>query len=156
MANKFRDIPIQTEALEQEQSVVEEIVSEKVDKLPRPKKKGVLTKGLTAVFSGTFLANPNMVKHLPYVLFLAVIAIFYIGNGYYADSKIREVNKITNELKELKTKYISTTSDLMFASKQSEVAKSVAPLGLKESVIPPNKIVVDSSEIMNSENKSGE
>ncbi len=155
MANKFRDIPTKTKALEQEQDVVEEIVVEKQEKLPKPKKKGVLTKGLTAVFSGTFLANPNMVKHLPYVLFVTVITVFYIANGYYADSKIREVNKTTNELKELKTRYISTTSDLMFASKQSEVAKSVASLGLKESVTPPNKIVVDSFELNNKKLNTG-
>lgn len=144
MANKFRDIPTKTEALEQEQAVVEEIVAEKVKKVSKPGKKGVLAKGLSAVFSGTFLTNEKTLKHLPYLLFLVVLAILYIGNGYYADSKIREVNKTNNQLKELRSEYISTKSDLMFASKQSEVAKSALQLGLKEPVVPPTKILVDS------------
>lgn len=145
MANKFRDIPVKSEPIE-EKLTAEEIES-KVQKVQRPRKKGVLAKGLSSVFSGTFLTNEKTLKHLPFILFLALIAIFYIANGYYADDKIREVNKTSNQLKELRSEYISTKSELMFASKQSEVAKSVEPLGLKEPVVPPIKIMVDSSEL---------
>jgi cell division protein FtsL len=147
VANKYRDIPTQTEALEQEQTVVEEIVAEKVQKVTKPRKKGVLAKGLSAVFSGTFLTNEKTLKHLPYVIFLGCVAIFYIANGYYADNKIREVNKLNKDIKESRTEYISTKSDLMFASKQSEVAKSALQLGLKEPLVPPTKILVDSLQL---------
>ena len=147
MANKFRDIPTKTTSLEQEQKLVEEIVTEKIQKVQRPGKKGVLAKGLSSVFSGSFLTNEKNIKHLPYIIFLTFLAILYIANGYYADDKIREVNKISNQLKELRTEYIYTKSQLMFASKQSEVAKSVHELGLKEPVVPPIVIEVDSSEL---------
>lgn len=147
MANKFRDIPTKTTSLEQEQKLVEEIVTEKIQKVQRPGKKGVLAKGLSSVFSGSFLTNEKNLKHLPYIIFLTFLAILYIANGYYADDKIREVNKISNQLKELRTEYIYTKSQLMFASKQSEVAKSVQELGLKEPVVPPIVIEVDSSEL---------
>lgn len=147
MANKFRDIPTKTTSLEQEQKLVEEIVTEKIQKVQRPGKKGVLAKGLSSVFSGSFLTNEKNLKQLPYIIFLTFLAILYIANGYYADDKIREVNKISNQLKELRTEYIYTKSQLMFASKQSEVAKSVQELGLKEPVVPPIVIEVDSSEL---------
>ena len=145
MANKFRDIPVSAEPIEERQTAEE--IESKIQKVPRPRKKGVLAKGLSSVFSGTFLSNEKTLQHLPFILFLALIAIFYIANGYYADDKIREVNKISNQLKELRSEYISTKSELMFASKQSEVAKSVEPLGLKEPVVPPTKIVADSVEL---------
>lgn len=145
MANKFRDIPVKTEPLE-EKLTAEEIES-KVQKVQKPRKKGVLAKGLSSVFSGTFLASDKTVQHLPFILFLALIAIFYIANGYYADDKIREVNKVSNQLKELRSEYISTKSELMFASKQSEVAKAAEQLGLTEPVVPPIKIEVDSLEL---------
>lgn len=119
----------------------------KVNKTGKARRKGVLAKGLSSVFSGTFLSNEKNLQHIPFILFLAVIAIFYIANGYYADDKIREVNRMTNELKELRTEYISTKSELMFASKQSEVAKAAETLGLKESLVPPIKIAVDSSQL---------
>lgn len=87
---------------------------------------------------------------MPFVLFLACIALFYIANGYYADDKIREVNKLSNNLKELRTEYIFTKSELMFASKQSEVAKAAEKLGLKEPVVPPVIIETDSAELYGS------
>lgn len=148
MANKFRE-PKKVE-IEEEIVEVEETVSEEPSKPARPRKKGVLAKGLSSVFSGTFLSSDKTLKHLPFILFLALIAVGYIANGYYADDKIREVNKITNQLKELRSEYISTKSDLMFESKQSQVAKSAEQLGLKEPIVPPIKIKVDSSELYKS------
>lgn len=144
MANKYREIP----KPEIKKPVTEEISDEKVTpKLSKPRKKGVLAKGLSSVFSGTFLTSDKTLKHLPYILFLAVIAILYIANGYYADDKIRQVNKLSNEIKEKHSEYISTTSELMFISKQSEVARAAEQLGLKEPVVPPVKIVVDSTQL---------
>jgi hypothetical protein len=143
LANRFREIneKVEDEAVQTEVSSAEPVVPVK----NKVRRRGVLAKALSTVFSGTFLANERTVQHLPFILFLAVVAIFYIGNGYYADGKIREVNKISNQLKELRSEYISTKSDLMFASKQSEVAKAVEAEGLKEPVVPPIKIEVDSA-----------
>jgi hypothetical protein len=144
LANKFREIaPPDPEEKIQE-------TSKAVDRQARPQKrrrKGVLAKGLSNVFSGTFLSNEKSLKHLPFVLFLASLAVLYIANGYYADDKIREVNRLSNQLKELRSEYISTKSELMFASKQSEVARAAAVLGLKEPVVPPVKILVDSAQL---------
>ena len=143
MANKFRDKPIQTEVeeLEELDSIIEEQPIE--EKPKRQGKKGVLAQGLSKVFGGSFLSNDKAVEMIPFILFLGVIAIFYIANGYYADDKIREVNKTSNEIKELRTEYISSKSDLMFVSKQSEIAKRVEKLGLKEPVVAPMKIEID-------------
>lgn len=144
MANKFRDITEKEEVIAEAQtqtSLPEPIAPER----KKARRRGVLAKALSAVFSGTFLTNERTLQHLPFIIFLAIAAIFYIGNGYYADGKIREVNKISNQLKELRSEYISTKSELMFASKQSEVAKAVESEGLKEPVIPPIKIEVDSA-----------
>lgn len=152
MANKFRDIPNANTSEPDIQPVVEDVEDVRPSKPTKPRKKGVLAKGLSSVFSGTFLGNEKNVKHLPFILFLGLMAIIYIANGYYADDKIREANKISNQLKELRSEYISTKSDLMFASKQSEVAKSAEALGLKEPVVPPIKIEVDSALLYTEKN----
>jgi hypothetical protein len=143
MANKFRDKPIQTEVEELEEFDAVEEEQPVEEKPKRQGKKGVLAKGLSKVFGGSFLSNDKAVEMIPFILFLGVIAIFYIANGYYADDKIREVNKTSNEIKELRTEYISSKSDLMFVSKQSEIAKRVEKLGLKEPVVAPMKIEID-------------
>ena len=143
MSNKFREVP-KAEHVHEEPENVESSNSTTDTPPPKKRKKGVLAKALSSVFSGTFLTNESTLKHVPFLLFLAFIAILYIANGYQADDKIREVNKITNELKELRSEYISTKSDLMFVSKQSEVAKAAEPMGIKEPVVPPMKIETDS------------
>ena len=147
MANKFREITRPEPAGE----TGEAQTASRTSSPPRkPVKKGVLAKGLSSVFSGSFLTREKNIQHVPFILFLACLAIMYIANGYYADDKIREVNKVTNQLKELRSEFISTKSELMFASKQSEVAKAVAGLGLKEPVVPPVKILVDSVQLYKS------
>ena len=78
-----------------------------------------------------------IVKNLPFFLFLSILAIIYIYNGHYADKTIRNINKVQNDLKELQYEYKTLKSEVMFRSKQSELAKAVAPLGLKELVVPP-------------------
>ena len=78
-----------------------------------------------------------IVKNVPFFLFLSVLAVIYIYNGHYADKTVRNINKVSNELKELQYEYKTLKSEVMFRSKQSELAKAVAPLGLKELVVPP-------------------
>ncbi len=67
------------------------------------------------------------VKYLPYVLYVMVITIFYIGNTHYAEKTIRKIDKIKIETEDLRADYTTLKSDYMEASKQSEVARSVAP-----------------------------
>ena len=112
-----------------------------------PKSTSKVVRSFLHVISGSFLSKDVTFKFLPFVFYLTFIAICYIANGYFAENKIRQMNKLTNELKELRSEFIITKSDLMFISKQSEVAKSALPFGIKESKEPPHKIVVNSDSI---------
>lgn len=85
-------------------------------------------------------------RNLPFLLFLAVIALVYISNSHLAEKKIRRINKLSREIKELKWEYLSVKSELMFRSKLSEVSKAVEPLGLKELSTPPQRIEVKTKE----------
>ena len=96
---------------------------------------------LLGVLNGSILTRESILKQIPFILFMAFIAMVYIANSYYAERMIKEINATTNELKELRSEYITTKSDLMHLSKQSEVAKSANKFGLKESTTPPKKIV---------------
>lgn len=78
-----------------------------------------------------------IVKNVPYFLFLSVLAVIYIYNGHYADKTIRDINKVSKELKELQYEYKTLKSDVMRRSKQSELAVNVSKYGLKELVTPP-------------------
>jgi hypothetical protein len=122
--NKFKEIP------------------EEEEEVKKPRKQSKITRSISDVVSGNFLSKEAVIKYLPFIFYLAILAICYIANGYYAEEKVRELNKVTNDLKELRSEYIISKSDLMFISKQSEVAKATTSLGIKESVVPPKKILL--------------
>lgn len=89
-----------------------------------------------------YFAQGFPVHYLPKVAFVVALGIFYIGNTHKVERTIRSINELQAEVEDLRADYITAKSELMYASKQSEVARKVAPLGLKESLTPPLKIVV--------------
>lgn len=103
--------------------------------------------GIKEIMSGNFLSKESALHYLPFVLFITFLGICYIANGYQAEKIIRKIYKTTTELKEMRSEYISTKSELMYLSKQSEVARATADIGLKELTSPPNKIMVSKEEI---------
>lgn len=72
-----------------------------------------------------------IVKNLPFLLFLSLLAIIYIANGHFSVKNIREINKLDKEVKELHWEYLDAKSRLMLKSKMSEVSQGVSPMGLK-------------------------
>lgn len=85
-------------------------------------------------------------QYLPKILFVMVLGILYIGNTHSADRTVRAINKMQNEVEDMRAEYTTLKAEVMFASKQSEVARRAKEIGLKESLKPPFKIVVDKSE----------
>ena len=86
------------------------------------------------------------VQHIPKILFIMVLKLLYIGNTHYAEKTVRKINNVQTEVEDLRADYTTLKSDLMFSSKQSEVAKKVNAFGLKESLTPPYKVVVEKGE----------
>jgi hypothetical protein len=86
------------------------------------------------------LYNRWIVKNIPFYLFASVLTILYIANGHYADKMIRKINSTANHLKEMEYEFKTVKRDVIFRSKESELAKAVAPLGLKELILPPVRL----------------
>jgi len=115
---------------------------EEKESAPKEKKAG-----LKSLMSGQFLNRDQAIQGLPFILFLSLLGIFYIANGYQAEKLIRQIYKTNNELKELRSEYITSKSDLMYISKQSQLARATYDLGLKELISPPKKIVLTEEEM---------
>lgn len=103
--------------------------------------------GVKSILTGSFLSKDKVVEGLPFIFFLSFLAILYIANGYQAEKLIRKIYKTNNELKEMRSEYITTKSDLMYISKQSQLARATYDLGLKELTSPPKKIVLTEDEM---------
>jgi len=100
------------------------------------------------LIDGSVLTRNWVVNKVPFILFLTFLAIIYIANRYHAERVVRETVKMQREVKELRFESITTAADLMYISKQSEVARMVKEkkLGLEELVEPPSKIVIESKK----------
>jgi hypothetical protein len=86
------------------------------------------------------------VKHLPKILFVVFLGLIYISNTHYADKTTRTIEKTESEVEDLRADFTTLKADVMFASKQSEVARRVKVIGLEESLRPPFKVVVEKGE----------
>ena len=97
------------------------------------------------LIGGNVLSREGVIKQVPFLLFLFVLMIFYIGNQYQGAKVMKKVMKVEARLKVLRTESISTTFERMEMSKQSEVIKLVNEKGrgLKEATMPPVKIEIE-------------
>ncbi|WP_447640418.1 MULTISPECIES: FtsL-like putative cell division protein [Chitinophagaceae] len=87
-----------------------------------------------------FISYQWIIDNIGFFLFLAVLAVVYIANGHRADKMLRDINSASSQIKDLQFEYKTLKSELMFQSRESEIMKAVAPMGLKMSSEPPMKI----------------
>ncbi len=102
-------------------------------------KRSKSIKDYTAI--GT-LSTQLVLKNLPFVFFIAFLTVIYIANAHYSEKTVREIQVLQSELKELRWKYMSLRSELMYKNMYSEVEDRVEKDGLKFQPQLPKKIVV--------------
>lgn len=127
---------------------LEEITHNETQASP-PKAKSTWRVWMRSLRPKHMLNNENFVHALPFIFFLSALAMLYIGNAYYAERTIRDLDRTNNEIKELRSEFIATKSALMLMSRQSAVAKEVHVLQLSEPLVPPHKIVSSSTASAN-------
>ncbi|MDO7885754.1 FtsL-like putative cell division protein [Hymenobacter cheonanensis] len=87
------------------------------------------------------------VRFLPKLLFVMLLILLYIGNTHYGNRMNRNIQRLKQETEDLRADYTTLKSDYMEASKQSEVARKVAAIGLVESSSPPFRIAVPAGRL---------
>jgi hypothetical protein len=87
------------------------------------------------------------VRFLPKLLFVMLLILLYIGNTHYGNRMNRNIQRLKQETEDLRADYTTLKSDYMEASKQSEVARKVAAIGLVESSSPPFRIAVPAGHL---------
>jgi len=118
---------------EEEQAELQETVEEKAD---------VTRSFFQSLFSTDRFSSSAFVGYIPFIAFVGFLAILYIANRHYAERTVRQIDQLSREVKEMNWDYKSLSADLMKLSTQSEIAKRVDSMGLKERKAPPKKIVV--------------
>ncbi len=115
-----------------------EFIDERPEK--KPESRGSSVKDF---IDGSVLVREFVLKQLPFIIFLTLLAILYIGNRYHAEKLVRRSGELQAEIKELRAEAITVSAELMHLSRQSEVLKLLrrSNMDLVESVDPPKKII---------------
>ena len=97
-----------------------------------------------SLISGSLISERLILGNLGFILMLTLVGAIYIANRFHAEQTIRNIDRLQVELKELRSEAMSTTADLMYISKQTEVLRLVnlKGLGLNELKEPPYKLIV--------------
>lgn len=133
MSNRLRT-EIQEEEVEKEIVVKEAPVKENPENF------------FTNLISKGVISTEDVTRALPFVFFLALLGMVYIANRQFAENNIRDIDKLSKEVKELSWDYKTTKADMAYRSTLTEVAKRVDTLGISEAVEPPQKLT-DKTEV---------
>lgn len=118
--------------MSQENGHIEPVVSSEKANAPKQRKGFV-----AAVFGGDMLTGDWVQRHLGLIGFVAVLLIVDIALQYKFEDYHKLIIKREKELNEQRTIYNEQMSALETKRRQSEVAKDIENMGLKELSKPP-------------------
>ena len=95
------------------------------------------------LLDGNVLTRKAVLKQTRFILLLVLIAFLSIANRNHAEKTVIQLNRLQSDVKELRARSISTSSELVKISRQSEVKQLVFKyeLGLEENLDPPKKLI---------------
>jgi len=96
------------------------------------------------LIDGNVLTRKAVLRQSRFVLLLVLIAFASIANRNHAEKTVIRLNSLQQDVKELRSKSITISSDLVRISRQSEVVRLVNryELELEENLEPPQKLIV--------------
>lgn len=101
------------------------------------------------VMGGTFLSKDSVIQLFPFILYVVFLLMLNITNTYIAEDMSREVARLERQAEELHVEYIYLRSEVTKLTKQSNLAKILKDRGIKESVDPLKKIVIENDKEKN-------
>lgn len=72
----------------------------------------------------------GVVLNVPYLIFLALLAVMYISNSNKGLSLAREIEKKKKELKEVRWRYKDAQASLIYYTSERQISEQARPLGI--------------------------
>ncbi len=98
---------------------------------------------LRDLLDGNVLTRKSVLKQYRFILLLVLIAFGSITNRNHSEKTVIRLSRLQSEVKEMRAKSITFSSDLVRISRQSEVVRLVNryDLDLEENLEPPKKLI---------------
>ena len=87
---------------------------------PPRRKRGIR---IGQFFTGSVLTQEEFTRRLPVIVYIVLLMLLYIANGFHVQHKHSELDRLTDELKQLKTEAVTSSAVRMTITRQSEVER---------------------------------
>lgn len=85
---------------------------------------------LLYLLGGGILKEDFVVKHTKMLVLIVLLVFFFIGNRYSCMQKLKEIDKLQQQLKDVRFEALSISSELTGNSRQSQVELLIEEQGL--------------------------
>lgn len=120
--------------------------NKKKAKKSRGKTKSKRPSAFIQILNGDFLSREFILNNLGFILFIFLLLLLMVGQGYYGKQLTSEVNKSQKELDELTGDYFDAKARLEENTQRSKLIEQLEDTGLKETVNPTKVIRVSKDE----------
>ncbi|WP_185874053.1 FtsL-like putative cell division protein [Blattabacterium cuenoti] len=95
------------------------------------------------ILKGKFLVKKNAYSSWKFIVFITVLSLMSITSSHMMDIKIRNITKINEEIKELKSEYANIHSQFLQMQLESFLKKKLLNInGLKDLEDPPYELIL--------------
>lgn len=109
------------------------------------KRESAIVRNIRGLLDGSILTRDVVLRQLPYIFFLALLALIYIANTYHAEKVYLQTERVQERLDELRSERIFLQSELVKKGRQrdleDELEKKDSDLELSDE--PPRKVFYD-------------
>lgn len=85
---------------------------------------------LLYILGGGILKEDFIVKHTKMIVLVVVLIFFFIGNRYTCMQKLREIDRLQQQLRDVRFEALSISSELTGHSRQSQIELLIEEQGI--------------------------
>lgn len=106
------------------------------------KKKKKKENSFLYILGGGILKEDFILRHTKMIVLIVILVFFFIGNRYTCMQKLREIDRLKQELRDLRYEALSISSELTGNSRQSQIESLIErqELDLGGAKIPPYEL----------------
>lgn len=86
---------------------------------------------LLYILGGGILKEDFIVKHTRMIVLVVILVFFFIGNRYTCMQKLREIDRLQQELRDVRFEALSISSELTGHSRQSQIELLIEEQGIE-------------------------
>lgn len=102
-----------------------------MERSPNKTKKKEKRFSLLYILGGGILKEDFIVKHTRMIVLLVILTFFFIGNRYSCMQKLKEIDRLQQQLRDIRFEALSISSELTGQSRQSQIEALVEEYGIE-------------------------